>query len=231
MIKKNKISVLMILLFFMYGTAQNSYTTIPIQFKLKFNNTDIVKGKQFVSVKGDTISIDTFKCYISNIKLEFSDNSVSKKKNSFHLLDMDSLNSLKLTLPIKKNKSLTKIRFNIGIDSTTSTSGIQTGVLDPMNGMYWAWQSGYINFKIEGTSSSCKTRNNKFQFHVGGYLFPNYAIREVEFLLKEKNNINIDIDLAQFFNEIDLQKDNTLMIPGKKAMDLANLSIKLFQIK
>jgi hypothetical protein len=57
-----------------------------------------------------------------------------------------------------ENKSISKITFSAGIDSLTSTAGIQKGVIDPINGMYWAWQSGYVNFKIEGKSSSCPTR-------------------------------------------------------------------------
>ena len=95
--------------------------------------------------------------------------------------------------------------------------------------MYWAWQSGYINFKIEGKSSSCKTRNNAFQFHVGGYLKPNYAIRTIE--LETKNsNFEINVDLAELFNVIKLSEINSIMIPGSKAMDIADKAKLMFTI-
>ena len=228
MIKTNWI-VLCIVLFFAKSIAQTASATIPVQFKLKFNTSKVTKGQDFISSKGDTLSIETFKCYISNVKLEYTDKTYSEEQNSFHLLDLDSLNTFKFNLPKQENKQISNITFNIGIDSINNTSGIQTGVLDPMNGMYWAWQSGYINFKIEGKSSSCKTRQNKYQFHVGGYLAPYYAMRKAEITIENENNITIDIDLAKFFNEIDLAKINEVMIPGKKAMELSDLSVQLFK--
>ena len=104
------------------------------------------------------------------------------------------------------------------------------GDLDPTKGMYWAWQSGYINMKMEGKSSSCKTRKNEFQFHIGGYMKPNYAMRKVE-LVSKNQNLNITIDVAEFFSELKLSETNSIMIPGKKAMKLADYSIKMFKIE
>ncbi|MDN3675869.1 hypothetical protein QWY90_00740 [Flavobacterium paronense] len=81
------------------------------------------------------------------------------------------------------------------------------GDLDPTKGMYWAWQSGYINIKIEGKSTSCKTRNNEFQFHIGGYREPNYMMRKVEFNCNSNDNITIAIDLKDFFSNINLAQN------------------------
>ena len=39
------------------------------------------------------------------------------------------------------------------------------------------------------------------------------------------------MDLEKFFSEILLEKTNTIMIPGKEAMHLANLSAKIFNIE
>ncbi|MGV9002808.1 MbnP family protein [Flavobacterium sp.] len=211
--------------------AQTASTTIPIQFKLKFQDVEIVKDQTYTSTKGDTLSIETFKCYISNVKLEYVDQSFSHEKDSYHLLNLDSINSFQFYLPRENLKPIAKITFNIGIDSLMNTAGIRTGTLDPINGMYWAWQSGYINFKIEGRSSSCSTRHNKFQFHVGGYLYPNYALRKKEINVTNNNTIVIDINLDAFFNKIDLSLSNSVMIPGKKAMKLADLSMQLFEIE
>ncbi|MFT4599180.1 MAG: hypothetical protein ACI9WM_001432, partial [Arenicella sp.] len=46
--------------------------------------------------------------------------------------------------------------------------------LDPIHGMYWTWQSGYINTKIEGSRG-----DEKFTYHLGGYSFPYNASQEV----------------------------------------------------
>jgi len=233
MFKKIGTPLLVALLFCLHSTAQT--TTIPIHFKLKFNSNDVVKGQNFISKNNDTLSIETFKCYLSNFKLEYTDKSISEIKNHYYLLDSDSLKSFRIELPKKENKTISKITFAIGIDSITNTLGIQNGALDPINGMYWAWQSGYINFKIEGKSSSCKTRLNKFHFHIGGYLYPNYALRIIEIPIHKSQNptktLDLTIDLATFFNEIHLEENNSIMIPGKKAMELADLSVKLFSEK
>ena len=72
------------------------------------------------------------------------------------------------------------------VDSLRNTMSIDKwkGVLDPggsmmEDGMYWAWESGFIFLKMEGTSSKASTANGKFYYHIGLYggmnlrIFPN----------------------------------------------------------
>jgi hypothetical protein len=42
------------------------------------------------------------------------------------------------------------ITFLLGVDSMQHEKGIMDNGLSPVNGMYWAWQSGYIFVKWEG---------------------------------------------------------------------------------
>jgi hypothetical protein len=96
--------------------------------------------------------------------------------------------------------------------------------------MYWAWQSGYINMKIQGNSKSCKTRKNAFDFHIGGYLKPYYASRKIT--LEPKNNrLNVKVDLSKLFSKISLSETNSIMIPGKQAMEIADKSIQMFSLE
>ncbi len=93
--------------------------------------------------------------------------------------------------------------------------------------------------KIEGKSSSCNPkasgRQNEFQFHIGGYLQPNYAMRKVEIICNDNSNknsnISIGMELKDFFSNIELSKTNSIMIPGKAAMELADESVKMFHLK
>jgi len=48
------------------------------------------------------------------------------------------------------------------VDSLANVSGAMSNDLDATKGMYWSWQSGFINLKIEGKSASCKTRKINF---------------------------------------------------------------------
>jgi len=103
-----------------------------------------------------------------------------------------------------------------------NTSGALSGVLDPSNGMFWSWQSGYINFKIEGISPSCDTRKNKFQFHIGGYQEPHTTLRRLSFRL-DNQTTQIDLNLDVFFDTILLALENQVMIPGERANELASI--------
>ena len=147
-------------------------------------------------------------------------------------MDIENETSSLISITKKNNKTISRIKFAIGVDSLMSVSGALAGDLDPTNGMYWAWQSGYINFKIEGNSSSCKTRKNQFFFHVGGYKKPNYSLKMITLdVLIPKSTIDITINLKDFFSKINLGKTNSIMIPGKSAMELADYYSKLFFIE
>lgn len=226
-----KVLVYLFFLFCFSINAQNNTDSLHINFKVSFNKIPLELHKQYVSVTNDTVALDIFKCYISSIQIRYADKSVYVEKDSYHLLDLENPSSLYIPITPSNDKHITKISFSIGIDSLTSNSGALTGDLDPTKGMYWAWQSGYINMKLEGKSPSCKTRKNQFHFHLGGYLKPYYAMRKVEFDVNTNSNINIGIDLAKFFSAIDLAQTNSIMIPGQQAMQLADVVAKLFYIE
>lgn len=232
MIKKGLHSVSLFLFCFqVYSQSKND--SISVNFQLEFNKLPLELNKRYISSSKDTLTIETFKCYISNIQIQYSDKSIFVQKNSYHLLDSENPNSFQIPITKKEKKMISRITFNIGIDSITNTAGAMGGDLDPVKGMYWTWQSGYINLKIEGKSSSCKTRKNEFQFHVGGYLQPNYALQQVEFEWhkKEDSDINIAIDLYHFFSNLELKEINSIMIPGKEAMKLATYAHKMFYVQ
>ena len=229
---KKVIVVFFLMMFYLFGNAQSQTDSLSINFKLKFNKEPLEYYKQYIISNSDTLAFENFKCYISSIEIFYTDNSIFKQKDSYHLLDFENPSSFLIPITTVNNKLISKVNFNIGIDSLTNTSGALNGDLDPINGMYWAWQSGYINLKIEGKSSSCKTRKNEFYFHIGGYLTPFNSTRKIELIYDKKSNqINIGLDLNRFFANIKLAETNSIMIPGELAMKLADYSTKLFYIE
>lgn len=230
MIKKIVVSCLFSFLFCFDASAQTEKDSLVLKMNLRYKNQALQLNKSYFS-KTDTLQITSLKFYLSNIAIYYSDETSSIEKNSFHLVDASDENSLQVRLSNTK-KPISKIRFTIGIDSTSSVSGALSGDLDPTKGMYWAWQSGYINFKLEGSCNRCATRKNKFQFHIGGYLPPFYAMRIIEIPLKTiQNEIPLYIDIATFFDALNLAETNTIMIPGAKAMELSDVIIKMFSIE
>jgi len=233
---KKGLHIVFLFFFCFQINSQSKSDSLALNFRLEFNKLPFEINKKYVSSKKDTLTVETFRCYISNIQIHYADQSVFTQKDNYHLLDSDNPDSFKFLLTKKNDKIISKVTFNIGIDSLTNTSGAMTGDLDPIKGMYWAWQSGYINMKIEGKSSSCNPetsgRKNEFQFHIGGYLSPYYAMRKVALTYDKKvTQINIGIDLYNFFANLNLAKTNSVMIPGTLAMELADYSKSLFYIE
>jgi hypothetical protein len=224
------------LIYFLLATSftlfgQNESDSLSLKINTKWSGKNLNFNSFYISKQKDTIKITQLKFYISDFQVKYDDNTILSDKNS-HLIDFEKPNTSFLNIAKNYKKNIKSISFCIGIDSLASVSGALSGDLDPSNGMYWAWQSGYINMKIEGTSSSCKTRKNSFNFHIGGYLKPYNAIKKIEIPInKIQNQINLTLDLEEFFNEINLKEINSVMIPGNKAMELANLSAKMFYIE
>ena len=95
-----------------------------------------------------------------------TDNSIVTIPNTYFLVNQDEEASMAIemdSLPLGLYKS---IKFMIGVDSTRNVSGSQTGALDPANGMFWTWNSGYIFLKMEGTSPVIPNTGHNFTFHI-----------------------------------------------------------------
>jgi hypothetical protein len=104
------------------------------------------------------------------------------------------------------------------------------GDLDPTKGMYWAWQSGYVNFKMEGKSPTCPTWKHKFQLHLGGYLAPFNALQTLDFNVKNiDNQIVIIFDASQFLENIDLKQQHTFMTPDENSVAFAKKASQCFK--
>lgn len=195
-----------------------------------FNNEKLIfNTHQYITAQKDTLSITTFKFYISNITLEFEDGTIYKESKSQHLIDLEIEKSLKFQLKDISNKNISKVMFTIGIDSLTNVSGNLEGDLDPAFGMYWAWNSGYINMKLEGKSSSCTSLKKNFQYHIGGYLPKQNASQMITLHINRKNApIVIQTDVAKWLNKVALKDTPSIMIPGPKAIAMSNWYKEMF---
>lgn len=229
--KKQYFFLIICLFLFLNAIAQTEDDSVSIGIDLRWKSEKLELNKNYSSTN-DTLQLKTLKFYLSDLEIVYQNGLFFKEKNRYHLIDIESKESLHFSIP-KSNNPISKVIFSIGIDSTASVSGALSGDLDPSKGMYWAWQSGYINMKIEGISKSCKTRKNKFQFHIGGYLEPFYAIRNFNcnYNINQMGRITIKVDLAQLFDDVKLSETNTIMIPGNEAIKIADLTSKMFSVE
>ena len=203
-----------------------------IVFYPMFGNSILTPNNLFYTLsKGDSIQIEAFKFYISAIELLKDDKIVWKEENSFHLIDFADDKSLTIVIAGASNIIYNTIRFNLGIDSLTNVSGAMGGDLDPTKGMYWTWQSGYVNLKLEGRSNVCKSRNNAFQFHLGGYQYPFNALQKLILKVEENKKVDIVLDIKNFIESIDLSQQNQIMSPSKQAVSLSEKAVEIFRVE
>ena len=223
------ISIFPIVLF-----GQKVNDSIILNFNHSFNKESISKNKWYVSDKNDSIQFKKIIFYLTDFNLKKGLNDTKIAESNF-LINAFENESSSINLPLENifNKEIDSISFNIGVNENLNTDGALGGALDPEHGMYWSWQSGYINFKIEGISPSCNTRKNKFQFHIGGYKSPFPTIQRVTFGPKSQqgNTIDFEVDLAILFNSINLKETNQVMTPGKEAKTIADQLPNLFSVK
>jgi len=206
--------------------------SVKLSFQPYFGTEKVMLSDTVPSIFGpQNLKIETLRFYLSNFQLLKNGKVVFEEKNSFHLLDASDEKSLQLSLQTKDNLDFNTLKFDLGIDSLTNVSGAIGGDLDPTKGMYWTWQSGYINFKLEGTSQLCKTRNSEYQFHLGGYQQPNYGLQTLEFAVRNSKAVNISLDLKAIFDQIDLTKTNHIMSPNQEAVLLSKIVAQAFSIQ
>jgi hypothetical protein len=189
----------------------------------------VVLNDTFYVREKESIVLETLRFYISGIQLLQNDSLVWQEKESYHLYDLEESKDISLRVP--SFLAYNRIRFYTGIDSLTNVSGAMGGELDPVRGMYWTWQSGYINFKAEGCSSASTHPKKEFQLHLGGYESPNNALRQITLSTRSHSNIEVYFDLQQFLQAAELAKRSHIMSPGPEAVKLSAMAAQCFKTK
>lgn len=125
----------------------------------------------YTNQSGETFNVTKLKYYVSNFKLTNVNGTeyTVPQDSCYFLIDEEdeSTHEPVLRIPEGEYKTLT---FTLGVDSLRNTKDIsqRTGVLDPTGtgaDMYWSWNSGYIFFKMEGTSPA--SMMGDYMYHVG----------------------------------------------------------------
>ena len=220
-----------LLLLFFIPFFVTSQTQDTIRFNLKVGEKPLVLHQNYYSEK-DTFRLETVCFYVSNVRLLKEGKTVSNAEGMCFLVDAEYDSSLVMLIPVSKNNRFDEIVFDMGIDSTLNVAGVQGGVLDPVTGMYWSWQSGYINAKIEGWSPKSSARKQEFQYHLGGYLSPFEARRTMHFKRTETTSaLSIDVQLDNFLRQVDLTNKPMVMSPGAVAAGLSDHLSTCFSVE
>jgi hypothetical protein len=219
---------------------------LKIEFEAMVGNSALVFGTSnttYTNQAGNTFNVTTYKYYISNIKITKTDNSVWTESNSYYLVDHSDPTKEIITIANVPFGSYKAIEFMIGVDSARNNSGAQTGALDPANGMFWSWNSGYIMAKFEGTSPQSGESSKNLKFHIGGFSGNNKTMRIVSPSFNSETAnvtstfspiIHMESNLLEWFNTpttIDFPTTHTVHMPGATAVSIANNYSKMFTVE
>jgi hypothetical protein len=210
---------------FILNTGYGQTTSINFTFQSSISNEYIELNTIYSLSDSSKMEITTCRFYVSNFTFYSNNKLVSEQKGAF-LIDLENPESLQLSFPISVVDS---VRFNLGIDSSTNVAGILDGDLDPIKGMYWTWNSGYINSKVEGTFTKTNGVKIPFEYHLGGYLPPYPTLQTLTFSCEKSEKI-VKLDLSEFISSLEIEKCNNVMIPGPKAAELSNFLATCFKI-
>ena len=153
---------------------------VTFHFDNRFRTDDLVLGSTYTTANGEQLTPTTFNYFVSNFILVKGDGSeyVVPKDECYHLVREGVDSTYELELENVPAGEYTGLKFIVGVDSAKSTApvGERTGDLDiagAASDMYWTWNSGYIFYKLEGTSPQAPYDSMMgaalMFYHMGGY--------------------------------------------------------------
>jgi hypothetical protein len=206
------------------ATGQEVPSEFTVQFIPKFRNRDL-HFNEVLEFDRESVQITIFKFYIGNITLLNKGEIVHRDTEVAHLVDHSDLQSERIAFDIPNDLEYDQFQFSIGTDSAINVSGALDGDLDPTKGMYWTWQSGYINFKMEGTATESKENNGEFRMHIGGYMAPFTTDYKRVFKTSPRENIRLEIAVDEILHHMDFESKPSIMSPGKEAKNVFDLLV------
>ena len=225
-------------------TGQNNLFSLKILFNpmvdtqpLQFNNT-------YTNIFNEPYSVKTFKFYISQIDLINADSGITYKvdRNNYYLVNEADTATAAIRFTAASHH-YNQLAFVIGVDSVRNVSGAQTGALDPANGMFWTWNSGYIMAKLEGSSPLSTQPDNRIEYHIGGFREPYNVLRRIvlplpagqvySFPAGAASTINITANVNAWFHnphDVHIAQTPVWMTPGDTSVRIAENYSKMFMV-
>ena len=232
------------LLFLNFSSSSTSITkngTLKITFKNTVNGILLTMDSvEYNNIFGEAFRVSKFKYYISNVSLE-NKTVQQKEKESYHLADARDSTSLGFSYPVAMGE-YKRLTFLLGVDSLRNCSGAQAGALDPMNDMFWTWNSGYVMAKLEGISPAATAVTRRMEYHIGGYRNNNNVVQKIILLastpiiITEGNTtaVIIETDISKWWqtkDRITIAENPVCTTPGQMAKRIAANYSNMFSIK
>jgi len=206
-----------------------------ISFQHFLGSQPLVLEDSIKNINAEILVVRRFKYYISNLVLIDAQGNRQIIPDSYYLINEAEPSSKNIVLP-NAIKNYSAIEFQLGVDSARNCNGIQSGVLDPMQGMFWTWNTGYVFVKLEGSSPSSSLPAHAFTYHIGGFRTGENVLKTIRLEMPGTilpKDLQVKVDLNTWFTGT-----NTLLItdrpvchsPGALAMKFAANYAQMFSI-
>ena len=203
-------------------------------------NQPLEFDKRYTNERGEQFTVDVLKYYLSNIELIY-DTATVYLPETYFLIDQGRDASRTITFPSIPKGKLKGVQMLIGVDAPRNCSGAQTGALDPVLGMFWTWNSGYIMAKMEGSYTKGNNPNAQYIWHCGGYAAPFSSLRTIQLSFNpttidtiEQTTVHITADVLEWFKTPHQLKIDSIPVfndPSEIGKKVADNYADMFAVK
>lgn len=225
---------------------ENSEEAVP-QWPLRFTlehkaaGSTMILGAEITNPHGEPLTLTQFKYYLSNFSLTRNDGVTVNLSGYYFLVDEKTPASKSFTIDVPEGQ-YTSVSFLLGVDSARNVSGVQEGALDPVNGMFWTWNSGYIMAKMEGKSVLSTAPLQNVTYHIGGFRQAESVLKTITFPMPapiqmragSEVELVIEADADKWFigpQAVRIANEPFCMEPGALAMKVAANYALMFTLK
>lgn len=195
-----------------YQKGEKSKTeNVLLQFSHVVGERNLQLDSSYENSHGEIYSVRKFRYYVSNLIFHDTANGVEHfVADSYFLVNEAVVESKSIALVIPTGK-YNAVSFLLGVDSVKNITGAQTGSLDPLNDMFWTWNTGYVMMKLEGVSPLSKLPRRIIEYHIGGFKAPHNVLRRFFLPLSEKvvsSNSIMTVQIQANVNNLFMGKHN-----------------------
>jgi hypothetical protein len=193
---------------FLFSQKSSSHVTLELNHFVGDKKL-VLDDSTYVNSMNQSFTISKFTYYIGQLKFNHLDGS-SFFMDDYYLIseDEEKIASKSISFNSIPEGEYQSIEFILGVDSARNCSGAQSGALDPINAMFWTWNTGYIFLKLEGKSKFSSAPGTMLEYHIGGFKKEDNCIRNVKIPFNQsvkigKNNsvkIQLKVDITEILN-------------------------------
>ena len=204
----------LLFLWSLISVVARGQSVVTIHHQVTLGDAKVVLGEWQKSDSNVSIRIDNLRWYVSLPP-------AGKKGSKAWLLDLADSSSLDQHMSRPVNN---KISVLFGVDSAIQVGGVGTGALDPLRGMYWTWQTGYVQWKMEG-AIRVDGVESPLELHLGGFdgATKAQAMLSDYLVYPTTNSVIAQWDLSPFIAQILDQKKYGVMSPSPIARDYCRI--------